>query len=59
MKKKAPMPTPLSTDHQWQQPRCVICGRFMRHVIDAYTAQVRGWRCPKVWYAGEGQWEHE
>jgi transposase-like protein len=40
-------------------PHCPLCGRFMRKRLDAYTGALAGWQCPKVWYAGEGQWEHD
>jgi len=39
--------------------QCPLCGRFLRRLTDAFTGKAIGWRCSKVWYAGEGQWEHD
>jgi len=40
-------------------PHCPVCGRFMRKRFDAYTNSFQGWVCVKVWYAGDGLWEHD
>lgn len=39
--------------------RCLVCGRFLRAMADAYTGAVVRWQCVKLVWVGPGQWEHQ
>ena len=38
-------------------PRCDVCGTRTERVLDAFTDEPKGWKCPEVFLTEEG-WEH-